>query len=79
MFVDEISLVVKEAEGMEVTRDTMQSINNENSENDVLGLNPKIKLPPWVSLVGQGVVDGVGVVSLGVGNTSSKVGESVGK
>lgn len=56
-----------------------ESINNENSENDGLGLNPKIKLPPWVSLVGQGVVDGVGVVSLGVGNTSSKVGESVGK
>lgn len=33
MFVDEISLVVKEAEGMEVTRDTMQSINNENKSN----------------------------------------------
>ena len=31
--VDEISLVMKETEGMEVTRDTMQNINNENKSN----------------------------------------------
>ncbi|CDM69930.1 Hypothetical protein CM240_2813 [Clostridium bornimense] len=33
IFVDEISLVMKETEGMELTRDTMQNINNENKSN----------------------------------------------
>ena len=42
-------------------------IDGEKSENDDLGLEPKIKLPPWVSPVGQGVVGGVKPVSDGVG------------
>ena len=54
-------------------------INGENSENDDDGFKPKIKLPPWVSPVGQGVVDGVEVVSVGVGNSGSSVGVGVGK
>ena len=53
--------------------------NGENIENDGLGVKSKVKLPPWVSPVGQGVVDGVDMVPVGVGNTASKVGESVGK
>lgn len=54
-------------------------IDGENIENEDLDLKPKIKLPPWVSPVGQGVVDGVKVVEVGVGNTSSSVGVGVGK
>ena len=42
-------------------------IDSEKIENDDLGLKPKIKFPPWVSPVGQGVVEGVEVVSSGVG------------
>ena len=33
IFIDEISLVMKETEGIEVTRDNMQNINNENKSN----------------------------------------------
>lgn len=33
IFIDEISLVMKETEGMEVTRDTIKNINNENKSN----------------------------------------------
>lgn len=40
-------------------------INDEKTENDDLGLKPQIKLPPWVSPVGLGVIDGVKVVSGG--------------
>ena len=58
---------------------TSCSLNGENIENDDLDLKPKIKLPPWVSPVGQGVVCGVEVVSVGVGNTGSSVGVGVGK
>ena len=54
-------------------------VNGENIENDDLDLKPKIKLPPWVSPVGQGVVGGVEVVSVGVGNTGSSVEVGVGK
>ena len=54
-------------------------INSENIENDGDVVKPNIKLPPWVSPVGQGVVGGVDEVPLGVGNSADKVGESVGK
>lgn len=54
-------------------------IDAEKIENDDLDLEPKIKLPPWVSPVGQGVVGGVKVVSVGVGNTGDSVGVGVGK
>lgn len=54
-------------------------INSENIENDGDVVKPNIKLPPWVSPVGQGVVGGVDEVPLGVGNSADRVGESVGK
>ena len=54
-------------------------INGENIENDGDVVKPNIKLPPWVSPVGQGVVGGVDEVPLGVGNSADRVGESVGK
>jgi len=73
-YVDEMSVVYG------VTCHALwEIINGENIENDGLGVKSKVKLPPWVSPVGQGVVDGVDMVPVGVGNTASKVGESVGK
>jgi hypothetical protein len=54
-------------------------VDSENIENEGELLKPKIRLPPWVSPVGQGVVGGVEGVPVGVGNTADKVGESVGK
>ena len=73
-YVDEMCLVYG------VTSHALwEIINGENSENDVEGLKPDIKLPPWVSPVGQGVVGGVDAVPVGVGNRSFSVGESVGK
>lgn len=60
-YVDEMSHVYG------VTRHALWKIvNGENIENDDLGSNPKIKLPPWVSPVGQSVVGGVEVVGEGV-------------
>ena len=54
-------------------------IRGENIENDDSDSKPKIRLPPWVSPVGQGVVDGVEVVSVGVGNAGNPVEVGVGK
>ena len=54
-------------------------INAEKIENADSGSVSKVRLPPWVSPVGQGVVGSVEPVSVGVGNTSSSVGEGVGK
>ena len=54
-------------------------IESENIENDGEFVKPNIKLPPWVSPVGQGVVGGVDEVLLGVGNSADRVEESVGK
>jgi hypothetical protein len=54
-------------------------IHSENIENSGLNVNPKIRVPPWVSPVGQSVVGGVKPVPVGVGNRSSSVGEGVGK
>ena len=52
-----------------VNLDTLwEIINDEKIENDGDGLKPKIRLPPWVSPVGQGVVDGVKPVPEGVEN-----------
>lgn len=52
-----------------VNLDTLwEIINDEKIENDGEGLKPKIRLPPWVSPVGQGVVDGVKPVPEGVEN-----------
>ena len=44
-----------------------------------LNVKPDIKLPPWVSPVGQGVVDGVEPVPEGVENGAYVVEEGVGK
>jgi hypothetical protein len=54
-------------------------IDGENIENENNELKPKIRLPPWVSPIGQGVVDGAEVVGVGVGNVPIKMGVSVGK
>ena len=54
-------------------------IESENIENLNEGSKPKIRLPPWVSPVGQSVVGGVEPVPVGVGNRRSSVGEGVGK
>ena len=54
-------------------------IDGENSENDDLGVNPKIKLPPWVSVVGESVVDGAEKVGVGVENHPAKWVEGVGE
>jgi len=54
-------------------------INGENIENGGMSLKPDIKLPPWVSPIGQGVVDGVEVVPVGVGNADSTMEVGVGK
>lgn len=73
-YVDEMSHVYG------VTRHALwEIINSENIENDDEAVKPDIKLPPWVSPIGQGVVGGVDKVPLGVGNSTNRVGESVGK
>ena len=54
-------------------------IESENIENDDLGDLPKIRLPPWVSPVGQGVVGGVKPVSDGVENKPFGMSVGVGK
>ena len=54
-------------------------IDGEKIENDDSVVSSKIKLPPWVSPVGQGVVDGAEVVGVSVGNTLNRMGVSVGK
>ena len=52
-----------------VSLDTLwEIIHSEKTENEEEVLKPKIKLPPWVSPVGQGVVDGVKPVPEGVEN-----------
>ena len=44
-----------------VTRHALwEIIDSENIENEDSVVNPKIRLPPWVSLVGLGVINGVG-------------------
>ena len=73
-YVDEMSDVYG------VTRHALwEIIESENIENVSEGVKPKIRLPPWVSPVGQSVVGGVEPVPVGVGNTPSRVGEGVGK
>ena len=73
-YVDEMSVVYG------VTSHALwEIIEGENTENVDDGLEPKIKLPPWVSPIGQGVVGGVKPVPVGVGNHRDRVGESVGK
>ena len=54
-------------------------IHSENIENESMAEVPKIRLPPWVSPVGQSVVGGVKPVPVGVENRSSSVEEGVGK
>lgn len=73
-YVDEMSVVYG------VTAHALwEIIDGENIENGNNELKPKIRLPPWVSPIGQGVVGGVGEVPEGVGNTASKMAEGVGK
>ena len=73
-YVDEMSVVYG------VTRHALwEIIDGEKSENDDLNVKPDIKLPPWVSPVGQGVVDGVEPVPEGVENGAYVVEEGVGK
>jgi hypothetical protein len=63
-----------------VTQSTLwEIIESENIENENMIVDSKIKLPPWVSPIGQGVVDGAEVVGVGVGNVPIKMGVSVGK
>ena len=54
-------------------------IDNENSDIDDLGSVPKIKLPPWVSKIGQGVVSGAPMVGVGVEKVPLEMGDGVGK
>ena len=73
-YVDEMSSVFG------VTSSALwEIIHSENIENDSMAEVPKIRLPPWVSPVGQSVVGGVKPVPVGVENRSSSVGEGVGK
>jgi hypothetical protein len=73
-YVDEMSGVFG------VTRHALwEIVEGEKIENDELDSNAKVRLPPWVSPIGQGVVGGVKPLSIGVGNTADKVGEGVGK
>jgi hypothetical protein len=73
-YVDEMSGVFG------VTRHALwEIVEGEKIENDELDSNAKVRLPPWVSPIGQGVVGGVKPLSIGVGNTADTVGEGVGK
>ena len=63
-----------------VTQSTLwEIIDGEKFENENDVVDSKIKLPPWVSPVGQGVVGGAEVVGVGVGNVPIRMGVSVGK
>ena len=63
-----------------VTRHALwEIIHSEKIENDDSVGDGKIRLPPWVSQIGQGVVGGVEPVPVGVGNSTDSVGEGVGK